>query len=83
MNEPSTDWSTADGNPDLATLRAYFATSRQGITYNPNIWHHPLIALDKPTDFACVVTETDDPAVDCEIIQYEAPIAFLEGVSSV
>lgn len=22
------------------------ATSSQGISYHPNIWHHPLIALD-------------------------------------
>lgn len=36
----------ADGKPDLSTLRAFLATNAQGISYHPNIWHHPIIALD-------------------------------------
>ena len=48
--------------PDLATLKAFIAGADQGITYRPGIWHHPLIALDRQTDFACLVHEdgTDD-----------------------
>ena len=48
--------------PDLATLKAFTAGADQGITYRPGIWHHPLIALDRQTDFACLVHEdgTDD-----------------------
>jgi hypothetical protein len=38
--------SLADGQPDLSTLRAFLATHAQGISYHPNIWHHPIIALD-------------------------------------
>jgi len=43
--------------PDLRTLRAFVALTEQGITYRPGIWHHPLIALDRLTDFACLVHE--------------------------
>jgi ureidoglycolate lyase len=43
--------------PDLRTLKAFVARTGQGITYRPGIWHHPLIALDRPTDFACLVYE--------------------------
>jgi ureidoglycolate lyase len=43
--------------PDLRTLKAFVARTGQGVTYRPGIWHHPLIALDQPTDFACLVYE--------------------------
>ena len=48
-----------EGNesPDLRTLKAFMARTGQGITYRPGVWHHPLIALDRPTDFACLVYE--------------------------
>lgn len=55
----------ADDKPDLSTLRAFTATSSQGITYKPGVWHHPMIALERVTDFSCLVFETG-VAVDCE-----------------
>jgi len=42
----------ADGGPDLAGLKAFIATSEQGITYRPNTWHHGLTVLDKPARMA-------------------------------
>ncbi|GAA5847645.1 hypothetical protein JCM3766R1_002433 [Sporobolomyces carnicolor] len=57
-----------DGLPDLSTLRAFKASSSQGITYHANVWHHPLIALGaKAMDFGCVVWETGVGEIDCEI----------------
>ena len=44
-------------SPELRTLKAFIARTEQGITYRPGIWHHPLIALDRQTDFACIVHE--------------------------
>lgn len=70
----------ADGKPDLATLRAFVATSAQGISYAPNVWHHPLIALEKVTDFACVVHETGVGRVDCEIVEFGGVVAVVEEV---
>ncbi|GAA5953842.1 hypothetical protein JCM21900_005489 [Sporobolomyces salmonicolor] len=73
-----------DGTPSLPTLRAFIATSSQGICYHPNVWHHPLIALgDAPaTDFACVVYETGVAEVDCEIRWFEeGTVAVVEAVS--
>lgn len=60
--------------PELATLRAFIATGSQGITYRPGTWHHPLIALDRRTDFACVVYEDDSPG-DCD--EREVAPAFI------
>lgn len=54
-----------DAAPDLSTLRAFLARPGQGITYRPGVWHHPLIGLDRQTDFACVVHE-DGSWGDCE-----------------
>jgi ureidoglycolate lyase len=50
--------------PDLSTLAAFVATGTQGVSYAPGTWHHPMIALDAVTDFACIVFE-DGTATDC------------------
>jgi ureidoglycolate lyase len=61
---------TGGSRPDPATLAAFVATGIQGITYRPGVWHHPLIALDEVTDFACVVWE-DGSEDDCETVRLE------------
>jgi ureidoglycolate lyase len=53
--------------PDLTTLEAFVATSKQGINYNKGTWHHPMIALDSETDFTCLVWE-DGSEGDCTIV---------------
>lgn len=67
--------------PDLSTLRAFLATGQQGISYAPGVWHHPLLALDEETDFACLVHETETPsAEDCVVVTFdeaEKPIVEL------
>lgn len=63
--------------PDLGTLKAFVAAGAQGISYRPGIWHHPLIALDRTTDFACLVYE-DGSAGDCEerVLASAASVAY-------
>ncbi len=58
--------------PDLSAARAFVAGPTQGVSYAPGVWHHPMIALDNPTDFTCLVWE-DGSADDC----VESP--FLDG----
>lgn len=53
-----------DEAPDLTTLRVFSATGKQGISYRPGVWHHPLFNLDEEADFTCLVFE-DDSAGDC------------------
>lgn len=38
----------------LKTLRAFITNGRQGINYHRNVWHHPLFAFGKSTDFFTV-----------------------------
>ncbi|RCL01918.1 MAG: ureidoglycolate lyase [Candidatus Tokpelaia sp. JSC188] len=40
-----------DNNDAPQTPQAFLAQPGQGINYRSNTWHHPLLALDKTTDF--------------------------------
>ena len=57
--------------PDLNTLKAFVADSKQGINYHVGMWHHPIIGLPLhgSIDFACLVYETGDKD-DCEEVFY-------------
>jgi ureidoglycolate lyase len=46
-----------DEAPDLETAAAFVAAGKQAVAYAAGVWHHPLIALEAVTDFACVVFE--------------------------
>ncbi|KAH7108484.1 allantoicase [Auriculariales sp. MPI-PUGE-AT-0066] len=63
----------ANDAPDISTLRAFIATTAQGISYEKGIWHHPLISLENTIDFACIETQIGGGhPLDCEIIQLSA-----------
>lgn len=60
----------ADDKPDLKTLRAFWASTAQGVVYGTAIWHQPMTVLDKELDLACVETQIGDgSAADCEIVE--------------
>lgn len=40
----------ADGGPDAGETRAFVARGDQAITYRADVWHHPMVALDRPRD---------------------------------
>ena len=40
--------------PDLAQICCFRATPGQGVNYAKGTWHHPLIALQAPSDFLVV-----------------------------
>lgn len=60
-----------DGKPDVARLRAFLCQPGQGINYNAGVWHHPIIALDQPAEFAMLAWE-DGTQRDCE--EYPLPV---------
>lgn len=67
----------ADGTPDLSQLRAFVCAPGQGIAYAPGVWHHPMVALDAPAEFAMLVWEDGSP-VDCELFHLPQPIRVVE-----
>lgn len=66
-----------DGAPDLATLRAFACASHQAINYDAGTWHHPMIALDAPSDFVMLAWE-DGTAGDC--VEHPLPEGWVLAV---
>lgn len=57
-----------EGGPDPSRLQAFIAGPNVGVTYAPNVWHHPLTIFGGPATFAVFMwrdgTETDEEFVD-------------------
>jgi len=66
----------ADGTPDLDRLLAFLCQPGQGINYRVNVWHHPIIAIDGPGEFAMLAWE-DGGAEDCIEHWLAEPIAVV------
>jgi len=58
---------TRNDEPDLATLRAFVASARQGVSYARGTWHHPLLAIERAADFVVVDRVSDEGSDDCEV----------------
>lgn len=61
------------GSPDLSAMRAFVCSPGQGINYHVNVWHHPIIALDEPAEFAMLAFENGS-ADDCVEFPLSAPV---------
>ena len=51
--------------PDLSTLRCFHVNGDTGITYNKNVWHHPLL-VKKKQDFWVVdrINDQEDASIN-------------------
>lgn len=75
----------ADDKPDLSTIRAFYATTAQGIMYDTGVWRksfleqlteadgqadQPMTVLWTEMDFTCVETQIGNGSQeDCEIVE--------------
>ena len=59
--------------PRPAALRAFVTDGAQGVNYARGTWHHPVLALDRITDF--LVVDRGGPGENCDVISFgdEAP----------
>lgn len=71
-----------DGMPDLSTMKAFIASSKQGINYRQGVWHHPIIALEHETDFACLVHENGVADEDCQETDVDEVVVQVPGYHS-
>ena len=55
-----------DGAPVMGGLKAFICLPGQAINYHPGTWHHPLVVLDAPAQFAMLVWE-DGSKEDCVV----------------
>jgi len=67
----------ADGSPDVARLVAFRCNPGQGVNYHRDVWHHPILALDGPADFAMLAWE-DESALDCVEWPLAEPVLVTE-----
>ena len=58
-----------NGLPDLRTMRCFMLCGKTGLTYNKNIWHHPLLVLKKQ-DFWIVDRINDLENKDKNLTEY-------------
>jgi len=61
---PSLDTDT----PDLSQLCAFITDGTQGINYRAGTWHHPLLTLEAPSDFA--VVDRIGTGHNCNVYQF-------------
>ena len=52
------------GDFDPARMRAFASVGWQGVNYAKGVWHHPLIALERVSDFVVVDRGGDQPNCD-------------------
>ena len=64
--------SDEDGRPGLP--RVSLATGAQGVNYGRNIWHHPLMAIARPSMF--LVVDREGPGNNLEEFFYEEPFVI-------
>ena len=60
--------------PDLSQLCAFITDGKQGVNYRAGTWHHPLLTLESPSDFA--VVDRIGGGHNCDVTQFESPITI-------
>ena len=68
-----------DTAPDLAGMRVFHAGGDQGVTYAPDLWHHPLLVLQPVQEFL-VIDRASPPAEDASANLTEY---WFDGVAAV
>lgn len=66
----------AAGGPDMAAAQAFVADAAQAVTYAPDTWHHPLLALGRAARFT-VLTFLDGSADDEEFVTLPEPLEIV------
>ena len=58
--------------PDLNTLRCFLVDGDTGITYNQNVWHHPLL-VKKKQDFWVIdrINDQENPSINLQEYHFE------------
>lgn len=57
--------------PGPEAIRCFVAQPGQGVNYARGTWHHPLIALDAPTDFLVIDRGGPPDPANCDVMSLE------------
>lgn len=66
-----------DLRPSPQTIRCFLAQPGQGVNYSRGTWHHPLLALDVPTDFLVIDRGGAAESGNCDEIALEEGALWL------
>ena len=69
--------SGSDGLPDAARACAFVGRAGTGLSYRPNQWHTPILALDRSGDLMMLMVEHGDVR-DCVEHRLAEPLTILE-----
>lgn len=61
--------------PEIEALRLFLSNGRQGVNYRRGVWHYPLLALEKQSDF--IVIDRGGAGDNCEVHRLGQP-AWIE-----
>lgn len=62
--------------PDISQIKAFITDGLQGVNYRAGTWHHPLLTLESPSDFA--VVDRIGGGHNCDVFQFAEAI-HIEG----
>ena len=54
--------------------RVFLSNGRQGVNYKPGVWHHPLIALNRTTEF--LVIDRGGTGANCDVAELRDKIVI-------
>ena len=57
-----------DQTPDISKLCAFISDGTQGVNYHAGTWHHPLLTLEAPSNFA--VVDRIGIGHNCDVYQF-------------
>lgn len=57
-----------DHTPDISKLCAFISDGTQGVNYRAGTWHHPLLTLEAPSNFA--VVDRIGTGHNCDVYQF-------------
>lgn len=60
--------------PDVSKLCAFITNGSQGVNYRAGTWHHPLLTLESPSDFA--VVDRIGSGHNCDVFNFEIHISI-------
>ena len=70
------------GDLDPTAVRAFLSNGWQGVNYHRGVWHHPLLALHRVSDF--LIVDRGGPGHNCDEQTLPAPRGLtLEAVAAV
>ena len=68
------------GPLDPEHMRVFITRGWQGVNYAKGVWHHPLLALEGPSDF--IVIDRGGPGANCDEVQLNEPWRIAQALGA-